>query len=67
MKCLINEQQCFFSGVKSPAEAKASDFRLNKKNSASSLLNDFKDILGKARVNGLDNNDAFVNVGNKHT
>ena len=31
MKCLINEQQCFFSGVKSPAEAKASDFRLNKK------------------------------------
>ena len=34
---------------------------------ASSLLNDFKDIPGKACLNGVDNNDAFVNVGKKHT
>ena len=27
-------------------------------------VNDFKDIPGKACLNGVDNNDAFVNVGN---
>ena len=29
-----------------------------------SLLNDFKNIPGKACLNGVDNNDTFVNVGN---
>ena len=29
-----------------------------------SLLNDLKNIPGKACLNGVDNNDAFVNVGN---
>ena len=29
-----------------------------------SLLNDFKNILGKACLNGVDDNDAFMNVGN---
>ena len=29
-----------------------------------SLLKDFKNIPGKACLNGVDNNDAFVNVGN---
>ena len=29
---------------------------------ASSLLNDIKDISGKACLNGVDTNDAFVNV-----
>ena len=29
-----------------------------------SLLNDFKNIPEKACLNGVDNNDAFVNVGN---
>ena len=29
-----------------------------------SLLNDFKIIPGKARLKGVDNKDAFVNVGN---
>ena len=28
-----------------------------------SLLNDFKNIPGKACPNGVDNNNAFVNVG----
>ena len=28
-----------------------------------SLLNDFKNIPGKGRLNGVDNNNAFVNVG----
>ena len=28
------------------------------------LLNDFKNISGKACLDGVDNNDAFVNVGN---
>ena len=28
------------------------------------LLKDFKNIPGKACLNGVDNNDAFVNVGN---
>ena len=35
------------------------------KTAAASLLNDFKDIPGKACLNGVDNNDAFVNVGNR--
>ena len=50
--CLINEQQC-----------SASDFRPDKTRAAS-LLSVFKDIPGKACLNGVDNNDAFVNVGN---
>ena len=29
-----------------------------------SLLNDFKNIPGKVCLKGIDNNDAFVNVGN---
>ena len=29
-----------------------------------SLLKDFKIIPGKARLEGVDNNDAFVNIGN---
>ena len=29
-----------------------------------SLLNDFKNIAGKSCLNGVDNNDAFVNVAN---
>ena len=29
-----------------------------------SLLKDFKIIPGKARLKGVDNNDAFVNIGN---
>ena len=29
-----------------------------------SLLNDFKNVAGKVCLNGVDNNDAFVNVGN---
>ena len=36
------------------------------KTAAASLLNDFKDIPGKAGLNGVDNNDAFVNVGNSN-
>ena len=31
------------------------------------LLNDFENISGKACLSGVDNNDAFVNAGNKHT
>ena len=38
-----------------------SDFRPDKTRAAS-LLNDFKIISGKACLNGVDNNDAFVNV-----
>ena len=34
------------------------------KTQPASLLNDFKDIPGKACLKGADNNDAFVNVGN---
>ena len=29
-----------------------------------SLLNDLKNVPGKACLNGVDNNDAFMNVGN---
>ena len=29
-----------------------------------SLSNDFKNIPGKSCLNGVDNNDAFVNVAN---
>ena len=29
-----------------------------------SLLKDYKNIPGKACLDGVDNNDAFVNVGN---
>ena len=32
--------------------------------SENTLLDDFKIIPGKARLTGVDNNDAFVNVGN---
>ena len=34
------------------------------KTRAASLLNEFKDISGKACLHGIDNNDAFENVGN---
>ena len=34
------------------------------KTQPASLLNDFKDIPGKACLKGVHNNDAFVNVGN---
>ena len=44
-------------------ELKASDFRPDK-TPAASVLNDFKNIPGKACLNGVHNNDAFVNVGN---
>ena len=37
------------------------------KTQPASLLNDFKDIPGKACLKGVDNNDAFVNVGNYNT
>ena len=43
-----------------------SGFRPNKTR-AESLLNGPKNIPGKACVNRVHNNDAFVNVGNKHT
>ena len=33
------------------------------KTQPASLLNDFKDIPGKACLKGVDNNNAFVNVG----
>ena len=42
---------------------KASDFRPDKR-CAASLLNDFKDTPGRVCLNGVDNNDAIVNVGN---
>ena len=42
-------------------EQNASDFRPDETRAAS-LLNDFKIISGKACLNGVDNNDAFVNV-----
>ena len=32
-----------------------------------SLLNDFKNVPGKVCLNGVDDNDAFVNVKNQHT
>ena len=41
---------------------KASDLRPDKK--IKKNTNDFKDISGKACINGVDNNDAFVNVRN---
>ena len=44
-------------------EPKARDFRPCK-TLAASLLNEFKGISGKACLHGVDNNDAFVNVGN---
>ena len=34
------------------------------KTRTASLLNDFKNIPGKVCFNGVDNNDAFVNVVN---
>ena len=34
------------------------------KTGAESLLNDFKNVPGKACLNGVDSNDAFVIVGN---
>ena len=36
------------------------------KKGAASFLNGFKNIPGKACVKRVHNNDAFVNVGNKH-
>ena len=34
------------------------------KTQPASLLDDFKDTPGKACLKGVDNNDAFANVGN---
>ena len=45
---------------------KPSGFRPDKTRAAT-FLNGFKNIPGKACVNRAHNNDAFVNVGNKHT
>ena len=47
----------FYRGTKPRGEA-------SNKTRPASLLNDFKNIPGKACLNGVDNNDAFVNVGN---
>ena len=41
-------------------------YRPNKTRAAS-FLNGFKNIPGKACFKSVRNNDAFVNVGNKHT
>ena len=43
-----------------------SGFSLDKTR-AVSFLNGFKNIPGIACVDRVHNNDAFVNVGNKHT
>ena len=61
MKCLINKQQCFL-GCKITSLKQVILDPIKKR--AGSLLNDYKDVLGKACVNGVDNNDPFVNVGN---
>ena len=47
-------------------EAQPSGFRPDKTRAAS-FLNGFKNIPGKACVNRVHNNYAFVNVGNCHT
>ena len=61
MYCLINEQQCFIGFNHEP---KASDFRPDKTRAAS-LMNVLKNIPGlKACLNRVDNNGAFVNIGN---
>ena len=44
-------------------ETQPSGFRPDKTR-ATSFLNDFKNIPGKACVKRVHNNDAFVNVGN---
>ena len=60
-----NEQQ-YFIGFKTTSEAQPSGFRSDKTRAAS-FLNGFNNIPGKACVNRVHNNDAFVNVGNEHT
>ena len=47
-------------------EAKLSGFRLDKTHAAI-FLNDFKNIPAKACVKRVHNNDAFLNIENKHT
>ena len=47
-------------------KAQPSGFRPYK-TCAASFLNSFKNIPGKACVNRVHNNYAFVNVGNRHT
>ena len=54
---MINKRAAVFYRVS------ARDFKLDKTRSTR-LLNVVKDIPGIARHNGVDNNDAFVNVGN---
>ena len=49
-----NEQECFI-GFKTT--------RSTDKTRAASVLKGFKNIPGKACVNRVHNNDAFVNVG----
>ena len=60
---MFNKQAAVFLQSR---DAKASDFRSDKTRAAF-LSNDFKDISGKAYLNGVDNHDALVNVGNQHT
>ena len=57
---MFNERTTVFYRVENH-EQNASDFRPDETRAAS-LLNDFKIISGKACLNGVDNNDAFVNV-----
>ena len=60
---MLNKQAAVF--LQSRA-AKASGFRSDETRAAC-LLNDFKVISGKAYLNGVDNHDALVKVGNQHT
>ena len=53
---MFNKQAAVF--LQSRA-AKASDFRSDKTRAAC-LVNDFKDISGKAHLSGVDNHDALV-------
>ena len=61
----------FYRGIKPRGEAEWVYTPI--KTRPASLLNDFKNIKKKhyktlkACLKGVDNNDAFVNVGNKHT
>ena len=54
------------AGVFYRGEAQPSGFRPDKTRAAS-FLNGFKNIPGKACVNGIHNNYAFANVGNERT
>ena len=59
---LINEREGFI-GLISHSDSPRG-FIYPDKTGPASLLNEFKNIPGKACLNGVDNNDAFVNVGN---